>query len=470
MTLLPDTSGYDLIAIGSGPAGQCAAIQAAKLGKRVAVVERERVLGGRSVNGGTLPSKTLRAAIVELTGLYGGPPRLRRELTIDDLLWRAQDVIEHERDSIHHDLRRHGVDVLVGVGSFVDPRTLEIRSSQASRRVRSERFVIAVGTRPSRPPGFDFDERTVIDGDGILGLSRIPETLVIVGGGVVGLEYASMAAALGVGVTLVEAQHRVLDFVDNELAEALRYHLCGLGVVFRLGDAVKAVERDRTGASVHLAGGSCLRAEAVLHAGTRRGATDELNLGAAGVLADDRGRIPVDREYRTACAHIFAAGAVVGFPGLASTSREQGRHAALTALGETAESRTHSPYGIYTIPEIAFVGVNERELLGTGVPYVVGIGRYRQLTNGQIEGDRTGRLKVLVHAESRRVLGVHVFGTAAAELVHLGQAVMAGGLPIDYLAEAVFNVPTFTEAYSLAAAAAVKELGAFEPARTRSAA
>jgi NAD(P) transhydrogenase len=467
-----DRSHYELVAIGSGPAGRGAAVQAAKLGKRVAVVEREAVLGGVSTNTGTLPSKTLRAAIVELTGqakgIYGSTHRLKQEITIDDLFWRTRQVIENEREVIHDQLRRCGVDVVAGTASFVDPHTIEIRSTCETRRIGAEQFVIAVGTRPAHPPGIDFDGSTVFDSDEILQLDRVPRTLTVIGGGVIGLEYASMAAALGVRVTLVEKRHRILDFVDDEVVEAFQYHLCGLGLVFRLGAEVVGVETlDGDGAAVQLRDGGLFSSEIVIHADEREGATRDLGLAAARLQADGHGRIPVDGDYRTAQPHIFAAGDVVGFPSLAATSMEQGRLAALAALGRPAAGRQPGllPYGIYTIPEISFVGQGEAELAQASVPYVVGRSNYRELARGEIAGDYAGLLKLLVHAKTRCILGVHIFGTSATELVHVGQTLIAGGLTVDYLVGAVFNVPTFALAYKVAALEARNRLDELHYAR-----
>jgi NAD(P) transhydrogenase len=470
-----DLTSYDLIAIGSGPAGQRAAVQAAKLGKRVAIVERERALGGVSTNTGTVPSKTLRAAIVELTGradsVYGAAFRVKHEITVDDLLWRTQRVIDHERDVIQDQLRRNRVDVVDGTASFVDPHTLAVRSSVSTRLLRGERVVIAVGTRPARPAKVEFDDRTVLDSDGILRLGHLPRTLTVIGGGVIGLEYASMAAALGVHVTLVEKRSRILDFVDDELVEALQYHLRGLGLVLRLGEEVSGVERVDGGANTRLRSGKQVPSEVVLYAAGRQGATDDLGLEAAGLEADARGRIAVDADFRTAQSHIFAAGDVIGFPSLAATSMEQGRLAALAAFDQPARGLEGLlPYGIYTIPEISFVGASERELTEAAVPYVVGIARYRELVRGEIAADRAGLLKLLVHATTRELLGVHIFGTSATELVHVGQTAMAGRLGVDYLVDSVFNVPTFTDAYKVAALDAANRLNEIARGRVHRAA
>ena len=450
------TETYDLIAIGSGPAGQRAALEAARLGKRAALVERDGVLGGVSTNRGTLRSKTIRAAIVELTGqargTYRGVHRLKGGITLDDLVWRAQQVIENERTAIQDELRRNRVDVIAGAAAFADPHVLAVRTRNGSCRLRAETIVIAVGTKPGRPTTVDFDDRIVLDSDVILRQGEIPRRLVVVGGSVIGLEYASMAAALGVQVTVVEKRLRVLEFVDEEIVESLVYYLSGLGVVFKLGEEVEAVQRlGDDGAMIHLLDGARLPAETVLYAAGRLGATGDLNLPAAGLEADERGRIPVGPDYRTAQPHIFAAGDVIGFPGRSATAMAQGSMAALAAFGGVPRPPVPYPHAIYTIPEIAFVGANERDLARTGAPYVVGVARYRQLARADLAGERSGLLKLLVHAETRNLLGAHIFGTSATELVHLGQAAIAAGLTIDYFADAVLNVPTFSEAYRVAA-------------------
>jgi NAD(P) transhydrogenase len=411
-----------------------------------------------------VPSKTLRAAVAEFAGNAHGAYRRRSrpggEPTIDDLLWRTEHVVEHEQEVIADQLRRNGVEVLVGTATFMDAHTLAVRSETTHMCARADRIVIAVGTTPARPAGVDFDERTVLDSDGMLRLGAIPRSLTVVGAGVVGLEYASMAAALGSRVTVIDRRARILDFVDDEIAEALQYHLRGGGIAFRLGEHVEAVERRAGGGALtHLRSGKRIPSDVVLYTAGRQGATAELGLGAAGLEADDRGRIAVGADYRTAHPHIFAAGDVIGFPSLAATSMEQGRLAALAAFGEPAGAvPALLPYGIYTIPEISFVGRNEAELTAAAVPYVRGLARYCELSRGEIEGDRSGLLKLLVHSESRRLEGVHVFGTAATELVHVGQTVIAAGLSIDYLVDAVFNVPTFADAYKVAALDAANRL------------
>jgi NAD(P) transhydrogenase len=449
------TETYDLIAIGSGPAGRSAAVEATRLGKRVALVERDDVLGGVSTNRGTLPSKAVRAAIVELgqaVGNHGGARRLKDGIKLDDLIWRAQQAIENERAAIQDELRRNRVDVIGGVAAFADPHVLVVQTRDGSRHVRGETIVIAVGTKPGRPAAVEFDDRIVLDSDGVLRQRAIPRRLVVVGGSVIGVEYASMAAALGVEVTVAEKRPRLLEFVDDEIVESLEYHLRGLGVVFWFGDEVESVRRlEGDGAMIHLLGGAQLPAESVLYAAGRRGATDDLNLPAAGLEADGRGRIHVGLDHRTAQTHIFAVGDVIGFPALAATAMAQGRAAALTAFDGSPRPAAPYAHAIYTIPEIAFVGRSERELAQTATPYVVGRGRYRELARGDLTGECCGLLKLVVHAETKHILGTHILGTSATELVHLGQAAIAAGLTVDYFADAVLNVPTFSEAYKVAA-------------------
>ena len=456
---------YELLVIGSGPAGQKAAIQAAKLGRRVALVER-RELGGVSVNWGTIPSKTLREAIVYLTGIsqrttYGQSYRVKEEITIEDLRQRTQQVIDREVDVVRHQLMRNHVQVFHGAARFVDPNTVVI-SGDEERRQTAERFVIATGTRPARPPAVDFDEKTILDSDGLLLLDRIPQSVVVVGAGVIGVEYASMFAALGTHVTLVEKRARLLDFCDAQITEGLQYHLRDLGVVFRLGEEVTAVERHADAALTHLASGKSVPSEVVLYAAGRQGETADLGLEHAGLQADERGRIAVGPDYRTAVEHIFAAGDVIGWPGLAATSMEQGRLAAAHAFGEDSALSMSEllPIGIYAIPEISYVGRTEEELTEAAVPYEVGLSRYRELARGHILGDTYGMLKLLVSTEDRTILGVHVLGTNATEVVHIGQTVMGLKGTIDYLVDAVFNYPTLAESYKVAALDARNKLTA----------
>jgi NAD(P) transhydrogenase len=457
---------YELLVIGSGPAGQKAAVQAAKLGRRVAVVERNHV-GGVSVNRGTIPSKTLREAVVYLTGLsqralYGESYRVKEVITAEDLALRTRRVIEREIDVVRNQLARNRVDVVSGVARFLDAHTVGVGQERSDgRRLTAEKIVVAVGTRPYRPASVDFDDKTILDSDGLLFLEEIPRSVVVVGAGVIGIEYASMFAALGAKVTVVETRPRLLDFCDGQIIEGLQYHLRDLGVMFRLGETVAAVERHEGATMTLLESGKRIPAELVLYAAGRQGATEELGLENAGLEADKRGRIHVDSSFRTDVEHIYAAGDVVGWPSLAATSMEQGRLAAARAFDYEAHSLSELlPIGIYTIPEISFVGKTEEELTDAAVPYEVGISRYRELARGQILGDEYGMLKLLVSLEDRTLLGVHVLGTGATELVHIGQSVMGTGGTVDYLVDTVFNYPTLAESYKVAALDAMNKLHA----------
>jgi NAD(P) transhydrogenase len=464
---VPTEFDFDLVVVGSGPAGQKAAIQAAKADRRVTLIERRRHLGGVSVNTGTIPSKTIREAVVYLTGLaqrgiYGQDYRLKDEISIEDLALRTRQVVERERSVIRDQLLRNRVALVDGAARFVDPHTVAIVDrSGAERRVSAETILIATGSEPSHPPGVEFDGKTVLDSDDIvLHLDRIPRTLVVVGAGVIGIEFASMFAALGTKVTVVDGRKEMLDFCDEEIVDALRYHLRDLGMMFRFGEVVTTVERREGGTLTTLASGKQVAAEAVFYSAGRQGATGELALENAGLEADSRGRLQVDDAYRTSVEHIYAAGDVIGFPSLASTSAEQGRLASAHACGLDAHPAADLPFGIFSIPEIGFVGKTERELTEAAVPYEVGVSYYRELARGQILGDTHGLVKLLVSPLDRRLLGVHAIGATATEVVHVGQAVMGLGGTVDYLVDSVFNYPTLAEAYKVAALDALNKLRA----------
>jgi NAD(P) transhydrogenase len=455
----PSMREYDLVVIGSGPGGQKAAIAAAKLGKSVAVIEHFRMLGGVCTNTGTIPSKTLREAVLYLSGItqrevYGGSYRVKENITASDLLARSQHVIGKEQDVVRSQLIRNRIELYTGHGRFIDEHTVVVEDQHRGGRVAvSGRYiVIATGTKPARPPGVAFDEERVLDSDGILDLKLIPASMVVVGAGVIGIEYASMFAALGTKVTVVEKRDRMLDFCDPEIVEALQFHLRELAVTFRFGEEVTAVEVGAAGTLTTLASGKQIPAEAVMYSAGRQGQTDHLDLANAGLEADGRGRIFVDEKFQTTVDHIYAVGDVIGFPALAATSMEQGRLAAYHAFGEpTARMSELQPIGIYSIPEVSYVGATEVELTRNSIAYEVGVSRYRELARGQIAGDSYGMLKLLVSTGDLKLLGVHIFGTNATELVHIGQAVMGCGGTIEYLVDAVFNYPTFAEAYKVAA-------------------
>jgi NAD(P) transhydrogenase len=462
------TYDYDLLVLGSGPGGQKAAIGAAKLGRRVCVVERRHMVGGVCVNTGTIPSKTLREAVLYLTGMsqremYGQSYRVKRDITMEDLFARTQHVIGRETEVVRAQLFRNHVDLVVGIGRFSGPHTVEVDSPGDHRTITADKVVIATGTRPARPSHVEFADGRVLDSDGILEMEHLPASMVVVGAGVIGIEYASMFAALGTRVTVVEKRDSMLEFCDPEVVESLKFHLRDLSVTFRFGEQVDKVEVGRTGTVTSLVSGKRIPAETVMYSAGRQGTTDDLALETAGLAADDRGRISVDECYRTSVDHVYAVGDVIGFPALASTSMDQGRLAALHAFGEEAQAlQDIQPIGIYTIPEISFCGRTERELTHESIPYEVGIARYRELARGQIVGDSYGMLKLLVHSQTRHILGVHVFGTSATELVHIGQAVMGCGGTVDYLVDTVFNFPTLSEAYKVAALDVSNKLRALE--------
>jgi NAD(P) transhydrogenase len=465
-------SNYDLVVIGSGPSGHRAAIAAAKLGKRVLIVEKMRHVGGVSVSKGTIPSKTMREAVLYLSGVrahafYGESYRVKDEITAEDLLSRTHAVITREWEVLRNQLARNRVKLLQGTGSFVDPHTLAVATDAGIEQVRGDFIVIAVGTRPATPAGVEVDGRTIHNSDTILELDRIPRTMTCIGGGVIGLEYACIFAALGTRVTVVDQAPSLLSFVDREIVDSLIYQMRELNVVFRLGEKVeRAVLEEKNGmktALVFLQSEKIIATELALYSAGRQGNTDGLQLDNAGLAADERGRIKVDADCRTSVPHIYACGDVIGFPALASTSMEQGRHAALHAFGiEKIEMVDLYPYGIYTIPEISMVGATEERLTQNSVPYEIGIARYREIARGQILGDESGLLKLLVHRDNRKLMGVHAIGTGSTELIHIGQAVIGLGGTIDYLINAVFNYPTLAECYKTAALNASNRIAAVE--------
>ncbi|HSK27227.1 MAG TPA: Si-specific NAD(P)(+) transhydrogenase [Jiangellales bacterium] len=462
------TYDYDLLVLGSGPGGQKAAIAAAKLGRRVCVVERRNMVGGVCVNTGTIPSKTLREAVLYLTGMsqremYGQSYRVKQDITMEDLFARTQHVIGRETEVVRAQLFRNHVDLVTGTGSFVGPHSIDVAGPGDHRTITADKIVIATGTRPARPPNVEFADGRVLDSDGILELEQLPASMVVVGAGVIGIEYASMFAALGTRVTVVEKRSSMLEFCDPEVVESLKFHLRDLSVTFRFGEEVDKVEVGREGTVTSLVSGKRIPAETVMYSAGRQGTSDRLNLDATGLSADDRGRIKVDDSYRTTVEHVYAVGDVIGFPALAATSMDQGRLAAMHAFDEEAHAMPDiQPIGIYTIPEISYCGRTESELTRDSVPYEVGVARYRELARGQIVGDSYGMLKLLVHSQTRHLLGVHVFGTSATELVHIGQAVMGCGGTVDYLVDTVFNFPTLSEAYKVAALDVTNKLRALD--------
>ena len=461
---------YDLVVIGSGPGGQKAAIAAAKLGKRVAIVEKGTMLGGVCVNTGTIPSKTLREAVLYLTGmnqreLYGAGYRVKANITPADLLARTTHVIGKEIEVVRSQLLRNRIELITGTGRFADPHTIVVDDEQRGERVTvtAKNVVIATGTAPARPVDVEFDDYRVLDSDGILNLEFIPSSMVVVGSGVIGIEYASMFAALGSKVTVVEKRDSMLDFCDREIVESLQFHLRDLAVTFRFGEAVTAVDVGASGTVTTLASGKRIPAEAVMYSAGRQGMTESLELENAGLEADARGRIFVDDNFQTKVDHIYAVGDVIGFPALAATSMDQGRLASYHAFDQPSKGLMDlQPIGIYSIPEVSYVGATEVELTKNSVPYEVGVSRYRELARGQIAGDSYGMLKLLVSTEDLKLLGVHIFGSGATDLIHIGQAVMGCGGTVEYLVDAVFNYPTLSEAYKVAALDVTNKIRALE--------
>jgi NAD(P) transhydrogenase len=458
---------YDMLVIGSGPAGQKAAIQAAKVGKKVGIVERNKFVGGLCINSGTIPSKSLREAVLFLSGfrqrnLYGASYRVKKEITFQDLLFKCDHVVKAEQEVVQNQLIRNHVDYIAGDASFIASHRLSIKKDSETDEHTADFIIVAVGTEPSRPPEIPFDDKSIIDSEGLLALNQLPKSLTIVGGGVIGCEYASILATLGIPVILIERRARLLEFVDSELVEALQYQMRSIGVTFRFNEEVTAVKKESEGSIlIQLKSGKHIRAPLLMYSAGRIGATKGLNLETIGIHPDERGRLTTNEDFQTAIPHIYAVGDVIGFPALASTSMQQGRHAACHALALGCDTSTHLlPYGIYTIPEISMVGRNEDELTRDGVPYEVGVARYREIARGQLIGDTVGMLKLLFHSETRELLGVHIIGEGATELVHIGQAVIALGGKLDYFIDTVFNYPTLAECYKVAALAALNRFPA----------
>ncbi len=457
---------FDLVVLGTGPAGQRAAVQAAKLGKKVGICEKREMVGGVCVNTGTIPSKTFREAVLYLSGIaqranYGASYTVKDDVTMGDLLFRCNLVITREIEVIRAQMKRNGIALLGGSAAFTGPHTLTVAGSAGTVDIEAEKIVIAVGTKPSPPP-VPVDGETVIDSDGILTLRKLPRSLIVVGAGVIGVEYASMFAALGIEVTLVDKRPVLLDFADAEISEALSFFLRNLDCALRLGEEVAQAAVERPGhVGVTLKSGKKIGADLLLYSIGRVGATAGLGLESAGLTPDDRGRLVVDEHYRTAQPHIYAVGDVIGFPALASTSSEQGRLASCHAFGVPCTSLPHLyPIGIYSVPEISMVGKTEGQLTAESIPYETGVAHYREIARGAIVGDQIGLLKLLVHRETRLILGVHILGTSATELIHIGQSFLALGGTLDVLVDTVFNYPTFAECYKVAALDAYNKLRA----------
>lgn len=453
------THEYDLVVIGSGPAGQKGAICATKLRKKVAIIDRERFIGGVCVHTGTIPSKMLREAILYLSGFrqrtfYGRGYVVKDRIEMSDLVFRATSVMTREVDVIKSQLRRNEVTTFVGNARFTDPHTIEVHNEDGVQLVRGEHILVACGTRPAHSDDIPIDGQRIFDSDQVNDLKEVPRELIVVGAGIIGIEYASMFATLGTKVTLLDLRPTLLDFVDHEIIESLCFQLRQLGTVFRLGEKVVQVgfdqERDRVFAK--LESGKIVRGQALLYTIGRQANSDQLNIEAAGLVADPRGKMSVNENFQTNVPHIYAAGDVIGFPALASTAMEQGRLASCHMFGKPSKMMSHLiPYGIYAIPEISMVGATEEELTRQKAPYEIGLARYAELAKGQMLGDENGLLKILFDPESLKLLGVHIIGDRAAEIIHIGQAVLTMGATIEYFRDTVFNYPTLAEAYKVAA-------------------
>ncbi len=449
---------YNLIVIGSGPAGRAAAIQAAKLQHRILVIERNPRLGGVSVHTGTIPSKTLRETVMNLSGwrersFYGRSYRAKQEITARDLKERLHKTLDHEVDIMEHQFARNHVESMTGTARFVGPNELAVDvSGDENCHLTADKFLIATGTHTYRPDYIPFNKTNIVDGDDLLKLEKIPRSLIVIGAGVIGVEYATMFSALDVRVTLVEPRDTFLDFIDKTLIAEFTQQIRTNGVDLRLGSNVDKVEEKGDLVEISMANGRHVRAEMLLFAAGRMGSTKSLNLGAAGLETDSRGRLDVNRKtYQTVVPHIYAAGDVIGHPSLASTSLQQGRIAACHALDtHTLPESPWFPYGVYSVPEMSTVGMSEEEVNELGIPYEVGVARFSETSRGHIMGLDRGMLKMLVSLKTRRLLGVQIVGEGATELIHIAQAVLNLKGTVDYFVENTFNYPTLAEAYKVA--------------------
>lgn len=449
---------YDFIIIGSGPAGQKAAITAAKFGKRTAIIERKQVLGGNCLHVGTVPSKTLREAALYLSGstmrpLYGRNYRVKKDITMQDLLFRTNSVIQKELQVIHEHMNRYHIDVFYGHARFVNDSSIVVENPSEQITLSAEYFIIATGTVAYRPDYIPFNEHTVIDSDQLYQMSELPRKMTIIGAGVIGIEYASIFSILDVEVTIVSRSAHFFGFIDQELTDQLTYHLQKNAINLLMNEDIDHIEYNSDNKPVlYVQSGKAIQSDVVMVASGRSGTAQELQLENAGIVATERGLLEVDPRFSTSVKHIFAAGDIIGFPSLASTSQEQGRQAVRFALGKEKDTRElYFPYGIYSIPEIAYVGKTEEELREAGIRFEIGKAKYREIAKGEILEDDTGLLKILVDPTDRKILGVHIIGTGATELIHIGQAVMKLGATVDYFLETVFNYPTLAECYKIAA-------------------
>ncbi len=450
---------FDVIVIGSGPAGEKAAIEASKMNKSAAIIERRSVQGGVCIHTGTIPSKTLRETAMYIAGLrqrtaYGLLGGVRADLSIRELMHRKDQVVLQELDVIQQNMSQHRISVIQGSGMVTGPHTVIVSHDGTSNRiVTAEAIIISTGTHSYHPPQVPFDNKFIYDAETVIDLDILPRTMTIVGGGVIGCEYASIFTHLGVKVTIIDPRKRLLSFLDHEIADALTYLMRKYGITLMLGDSAEAISVQGDQVVTVTKSNRRITSDRLLYAAGRSGNTEDLGLEALGIETDDRGQIKVDERYRTTVPSIYAVGDVIGFPSLASVSMDQGRLAAIHAFRKDDVSclNTLLPFGIYTIPEVSLVGETEESLTASGQEYEIGVARYYDLARGQIINDHDGMLKLIFEPKSKRILGVHIIGERATELVHIGQAVMTHGGTMDYFVDTVFNYPTLAEAYKVAA-------------------
>ena len=447
---------YDLVCIGSGPAGQRAAVQACKLGKKVALIEKSNDVGGICLHTGTIPSKTFREAVL----LQSSKTKVKNidgltDKSLDQLFQDVQKIIDNEVIVNNDQLSRNDVHVFHGEAVFLNTKEILVKSEKDNIKLQSEFFLISVGANAIKPQGLSLNKKDIITSDEIFNLKVIPKSLSIIGCGVIGIEYASMFAKLGVEVTIIDGRDRPLEFLDSEILDELIIQIKKMGVVFKLNENVKDMEvikDEQRAVLIHLKSGKKVLSELAILCAGRKGSTENLNLEKVNVNVDDRGRIIVDKKFRSSTKNIFAAGDVIGFPSLAATSFEQGRLASLHMFKKNTNLMSPNfPVGIYSIPEVSMVGQNENQLIEKNVPYETGIARYKEISRGNILDDKVGLLKLIVHRDTKQILGVHILGTNATELIHIGQCAieLEGGL--EYFLNSVFNYPTLAECYKVAA-------------------
>lgn len=456
---MSQNSTFDLLIIGSGPAGQRAAIQAAKLGKRTAIIEKNKVVGGVALHTGTIPSKTLRETILYLTGwdqrsFYGHDYRLKQDISVEDLRQRLEITIQHEMDIIHDQLKRNNVEVIHGTASFLNANSINIEQDNGkTSSLTAHNFLIATGTQPRRPSDVPFDNSAILDADDLLSASTLPASITIIGAGVIGIEYATMLSALDINVTLINENPQILPFVDREIIDDFLEYQSGYGMSIITGKKILSINKAVSGSvTTKLEDGSEHESEGLLFTAGRSGCTSSLNLENAGLSANKKGLISVDSNYKTSVPHIYAAGDVIGFPSLASTSAEQGRLVALIAFGHTANcNMTIIPFGIYSVPEISMIGKTETDCKNENISFIVGRAKFEETARGQILGLKSGMLKLIINTANSKLLGVHIVGYGATELIHIGQSVMMLDGKLDYFLNNVFNYPTISGAYKVAA-------------------